>query len=213
MPEYDSSLEFRDVHNFPGYKVGSDGSVWSRWKKVGLGPGKGTQSVLGEEWNEVKPMVSWNGRLRVMLCPGRKRVQVHRLVLEHFVGPCPHGMECRHFPDPNPKNCRADNLSWGTKKQNEADKVAHGTKKKGEQVRNAVLKESDVLLIRDTYRGRYGDLTRLGRQFGVSNCTILAAVKGKTWKHLIPSPASEPSQSVPQSRGIAPSPTEPKTSV
>lgn len=56
----------------------------------------------------------------------RSTCTVHRLVLEAFVGPRPHGMECRHL-DGNKQNNQRDNLVWGTHLENEADKVRHGT--------------------------------------------------------------------------------------
>src|SRR5262249_38162258 len=42
----------------------------------------------------------------------RKYANVHRLVLEAFVGPCPAGMESLHI-DSNSHNPRLDNLRWG----------------------------------------------------------------------------------------------------
>lgn len=42
-----------------------------------------------------------------------KKLYVHRLVLETFVGPCPPGMQCLHKDD-NPANNHLSNLSWGT---------------------------------------------------------------------------------------------------
>lgn len=52
--------------------------------------------------------------------------QVHRLVLEAFVGPCPDdGMECLHA-DGDPANNHVTNLRWGTRSENNLDKVRHG---------------------------------------------------------------------------------------
>ena len=33
-----SAIEFRDVPDFEGYRVGADGSVWSRWAYNGHQP-------------------------------------------------------------------------------------------------------------------------------------------------------------------------------
>lgn len=52
--------------------------------------------------------------------------QVHRLVLEAFIGPAPDGMECLHL-DGDPTNNRLDNLRWGTRSENLRDAVRHGT--------------------------------------------------------------------------------------
>lgn len=57
---------------------------------------------------------------------GQEFEQVHRLVLEAFVGPAPDGMFGCHN-DGNPFNNRVDNLRWGTPKENMRDKAVHGT--------------------------------------------------------------------------------------
>lgn len=54
-----------------------------------------------------------------------ERRQVHRLLLESFVGPCPDGMEGCHN-DGNPRNNRLENLRWDTHSGNMRDLVAHG---------------------------------------------------------------------------------------
>jgi hypothetical protein len=56
----------------------------------------------------------------------RRRVYVHRLVLEAFVGPCPVGCEALHR-DGNPANNTRANLRWGTHTENMRDACAHGT--------------------------------------------------------------------------------------
>jgi len=104
----------------PGYRVGTDGSVWSQVYSAGVGKRR-----FGE-WRLLKPTPQYRGHL--MVCIGRRnRRLVHRLVLEAFVGPCPPGMECRHFPDRDPSNNQLVNLQWGTPAENYADSVVHGT--------------------------------------------------------------------------------------
>lgn len=51
--------------------------------------------------------------------------QVHRLVLESFVGPCPADQECRHL-DGDKLNNLATNLVWGTRSQQRLDDVRNG---------------------------------------------------------------------------------------
>lgn len=58
------------------------------------------------------------GHLKVDLC-GR-RVFVHRLVLDAFVGPCPDGMEGCHN-NGNPADNRVENLRWDTRSANVID--------------------------------------------------------------------------------------------
>jgi hypothetical protein len=94
MAEGQSTVTYRAVLGYPGYRVGDDGSVWTCWR------GK-CPPYQSEQWRQLKGRPSESGRLRVGLyINGRQRwLQVHRLVLEAFVGPCPEGMEGCHFPD------------------------------------------------------------------------------------------------------------------
>lgn len=73
-------------------------------------------------------------RVSLTLDSGRRVFrQVHSLVLETFVGPCPPGMQCRHFPDGNRRNNNLSNLQWGTRLENAADKRVHGTMASGDR--------------------------------------------------------------------------------
>lgn len=50
---------------------------------------------------------------------------IHGLVLEAFVGPCPPGMGCLHDNDIQTDN-RLDNLRWGTQSENVQDCIRNG---------------------------------------------------------------------------------------
>src|ERR1700688_3800773 len=50
-----------------------------------------------------------------------KWIQIHRLVLLAFKGPCPEGHETRHL-DGNHSNNKLKNLTWGTPTENHDDK-------------------------------------------------------------------------------------------
>lgn len=68
-----------------------------------------------------------SGHLRVALCVEGKarRLFVHKLVLDAFVGPCPVGMETCHN-DGDPTNNAVSNLRWDTKSANARDRRLHG---------------------------------------------------------------------------------------
>lgn len=72
------------------------------------------------------------GHLRLRLTDGvrKRRVFVHVLVLEAFVGPRPDGAITRHL-DGDPTNNRLDNLAWGTPRENNQDTLLHGRHKGG----------------------------------------------------------------------------------
>lgn len=112
-------FEYRDIKDFPNYKVGNDGSVWSCQKYHS-----------STEWRKLKLVpVGIKGYLMAGLYKKGtlfKRL-IHHLVLEAFVGPRQKGMECCHFPDPSPSNNNLSNLRWGTIFDNARDKKIHGT--------------------------------------------------------------------------------------
>jgi hypothetical protein len=95
-----------------------------------------------------------SGHLHVNLkLAGRSRsVAVHALVLEAFVGPRPHGLECCHG-DGNPANNRVDNLRWDTRSANIFDSVRHGTNVNAEKMR---CKKGHAYTERNTIHRRGG---------------------------------------------------------
>lgn len=100
-----TNVEYRPIIGFEGYRIGNDGSVWSRRLR-------GNQRRMGQ-WRKLRP--GNDGKyLYVMLVSDRgpKRYpKVHSLVLEAFVCPRPEGMECCHG-DGNPTNNVISNLRW-----------------------------------------------------------------------------------------------------
>ena len=101
---------------------------------------------------------------------------VHKLILEAFVGPCPPGLECCHN-DGNPHNNKLDNLRWDTKKANWNDRRKHGTTTK---FRKAKLNKSQVyVILRLIVKGlRY---TEIAKRFNVSPNLICRIKSGKGW--------------------------------
>jgi hypothetical protein len=184
MADAYSSVEFRDVPGFPGYRVGSDGSVWTCWHQVGLGKGKGTRWVLSDHWRQRRSTVTARG---YMILPLRKdgrtyHRQVHTLVLVAFAGPRPEGCECRHL-DGNRRNNDLANLTWGTHAENETDKVAHGTVARGERVGNAVLNVRKVRKIRRLLAAGWTQM-EVARRLGVKRCTVSTVACGRHWRHV-----------------------------
>lgn len=183
MSDGNSTVTYRNVEGFPGYRVGDDGSVWTSWKRQGNGRGGTTKWILGTEWHRLAPGIGTRGHLSVTLCPGRHQRLVHTLVLEAFVGPRPKGMQARHFPDRNPANNAATNLLWGTPKQNSADRVFHGTDIQGEKHGMAKLTEALVRDIR--LRLASGEMqVAIARDVGVHKSLISCVARKKIWRHV-----------------------------
>ncbi len=179
MPEYDATVHYADVPGFPGYRVGTDGTVWSCWKR-------GNRPVVMGDWKELKPTPVECGYRRINIYRNGERFhyQLHTLILETFVGPCSDGMVCRHFPDRNPANNRLDNLQWGTEVENNADRVVHGTTNRGERCGTAKLTSDDVRDIRRR-RGLGESLKSLSLEYGISQGHISELASRKKWAHLV----------------------------
>jgi hypothetical protein len=172
-----------DILGFPQYRVGTDGSVWSRYELVSSGRG-GIKRIIGDNWTKLTPVKSKFGYCKVTLrdATGQKVRKIHTLVLEAFIGPCPKGMECRHL-DGNRANNALYNICWGTKLENWADRKRHGTGVEGVKHPNAKLTDQDVKLMRQL-RCDGWTLKQLVEIFPVSDSLVSAICTGKAWSHL-----------------------------
>lgn len=172
-------VEYRDVPDFPGYRVGDDGSVWSCWSK------SRPICVLGTTWRKLKLGMAGSKTRRpaVSLYPANKTFYVHRLVLIAFVGPCPDGMEACH-EDGNVLNNALPNLRWDTPSANAADKIRHGTHKQGIQMPCAKLTTEEVLRIREEAETSSVTKRFLATKYRVHEMTIGRILKRQIWKHV-----------------------------
>ena len=188
----DSTVEYRSLEplGFPGYRVGSDGSVWSLWKKTSYRK-TGIASVIGTEWKKMKLMIQDPSGYFIVTLLGKPR-RVHRLVLRAFVGEPPPGMECCH-EDGNRTNPALSNLRWDTRKNNNADRLRHGTSPRGTNSPNAKLTESEVRAIFAEYSAGGIFLKDLAAKYHVSTPLIGQIVTGRAWKYLDLVTKSDPS--------------------
>lgn len=173
-----TEVEYRDIpFTIDGYRVGSDGTIWSCWAGSGFG------LYLGSNWKKLKLAAQREGhlhfdaRLRGREHEGQKHILVHRTVLLVFRGPCPEGMEACH-DDGNPQNNVIGNLRWDTPKANQKDRERHGTANIGTQNPAAVLTEEQVREIRRSG----GTQAQIASRFNVSQATIYLIKARKTWK-------------------------------
>lgn len=173
-----SKVRYKAIADFPGYRVGDDGSVWSKWRS-------GTKDLM-HPWKRMKLTKGVRGYRVVSLHKNKKNNvrYVHRLVLEAFVGRCPDGMECRHFPDRDPTNNRLANLSWGSPAENANDKIVHGTAEFGIKNHMAKLSESDIVAIRKKYATGKWYQRELAEKYSVSPSAISLICLGENWRHM-----------------------------
>jgi len=113
-----------------------------------------------------------------------KTFKVHILILETFVGSCPHIMECRHLNGIKTDN-RLCNLRWGTRSENTYDKILHGTHvdNRGSRCATSKLNELDILKIREMINNKY-TCSQIAKIFNVNRRTIQDIKLNKTWRHI-----------------------------
>jgi len=114
------TIEYRAVRFAnEGYRVGSDGSVWSR---------KNARWGLRADYVQMKTNPDSGGYQTLKLMVGRKGVtfRVNVIVLRAFIGDAIEGHESCHN-NGDPWDCRLTNLRWDTRRANIADAQRHGT--------------------------------------------------------------------------------------
>lgn len=174
--------ELRPCVGFPDYAVDTNGHAWSRRTKEYLGVGKGTRSVISDEWHRIYGSPDGDGYLTVGLTRDGKQYtrRIHRLVLDAFVGLRPKGMQSLH-DDGNRQNNRPDNLSWGTPLKNAEDRDRHGKTMRGEQHIRSKLTWLKVDSIRDRYKAGGVSQQMLADEHGVHPSVISAVIRLVTW--------------------------------
>jgi hypothetical protein len=187
-----AGTEFRPVPGFPSCLVGADGSVWRKRPKgwLKLSPTRGSKIPY----------------LRVVLCDDGRRwpVNVHRLVLIAFVGPCPPGLACRHL-DGNPANNALKNLCWDTYSENLRDRKRHG-RSPGVGAKNSQARLTEDAVREIRRRRQAGEkLNDLAAAFHVDFRTISEVARWVRWPHVdrqeirppTPTQAAEPNEAPP----------------
>jgi hypothetical protein len=178
------AVEYREITRFVGYRFGNDETCWTRWKQVGLGNGGGTKSVLTNSWTLLPGWINTDGYRRIKLKtddnPRGSYLQLHRLMLEAFVGPCPPGLEACHRPGAPKSSCKLEDLRWDTHPANIADKVVAGTDQSGERNARSKLTWKKVDRIR-RLRRQGMRLNAVAAQYGLHRTTITRICQGETW--------------------------------
>ena len=112
---------------------------------------------------------------------GIKERQAHRIAWLLFRGPIPNRTWVLHHCD-NPPCVNPEHLYLGGPAQNSLDISERKRRPEGEAVKTALLTNDAVRYIRDPRRTERD--SALAVRLGVSQSTIMAARKGRTWKHL-----------------------------
>ena len=169
------AVEYREIRNFLGYRVGSDGSVWSKWRR-------GPSGKLGTTWYKLIIIID-TGQPRVRLRREKGcyvHISVAHIVLKSFKGDRPKDLEACH-EDGNLRNNRVDNLRWDTHVSNIRDKKLHGTVAKGERVGTSKLSRKSVDEIRKIRNEKGLAYTDLGVMFGISSRQAWRICNNESW--------------------------------
>lgn len=187
--EVDVCYRLLNFFGLLGYRVGCNGTVWTRWLRKSLGYARGSKFVLTNQWRLLRPK-SNGGYLCIWphVKSGQykgKGILLHHLVLEAFIGPWLAGTEGCHRDGKNQNNS-LQNLRWDTASGNMDDTIRHGRHKsfKGEAHHKAKLTDAQVKLMRQMFATGDWSTAALGRHFGMSQQTTWGIVKGNGWKHI-----------------------------
>lgn len=165
-----ASEEWRDINGTNGtYQVSSYGRVRSMYQSNRYFKTRRDIPLI------LKPSLKAGYRF-VMLRPSPSialQPMIHRLVAEHFIGPCPPGHECCH-KDGTRTNNAAGNLMWGSRKTNAEQREAHRTVA-GIRHQNARISERQIEKASKLHQLGYG-WAELSRGLGLSASGIREAV-------------------------------------
>lgn len=172
--------EWRDIPEWPGYRVSKCGIVQS----CKIRNGRGFKS----DWTTLKPRRSRDGYISIGLknVPKRTFIPIHVIVLMAWVGPRPDGMLACHN-DGNKGNNTLKNLRWDTPKANAQDAIKHGTWLHGEIHPESILNDQAVVRMYELLMQGHR-IREVGEVLGFKVSTLHNIVCGKAWKH-VPRPA------------------------
>jgi hypothetical protein len=155
----------KDIPGATGYYAGEDGTIHSTRR--------------GEPY-QLKPSLI-NGYPVVWIRQNGegKVIEVHRLILEAFIGPRPEGMECCHRNGIKTDN-RLSNLEWNTHKENTRYAIEQGTFSRGERHGFSKLRNADIPTIRKMLREGM-KIRTIAKHFGVGENAISHIKHRRNW--------------------------------
>lgn len=179
---------WKDVKGFEGcYQISNHCKIKSLSRRINSSFGK--TRVIPERY--INPSIDSNGYriLQLIRYNKRRTIRLHRLLALHFI-PNPENKPEVNHKDGIKLNNSLSNLEWATHKENAIHSYKNGmTKKpkpsghKGEQCHNALLKEKDVISIRQYFD--YGISVKvLADAYNVSIGCIKQIGYRRTWKHI-----------------------------
>lgn len=167
-------VSYKMIEEFPGYRVGDDGSVW-RWLKGFLGPGR-----CPPRWKKLRPGLNSSNTMVVYLSRDGKDYgrTVASLVLKAFVGPRPLGFES-FFLDGDPANCSLGNLRWAPKGSSKIGGSTTWLGFVGEDHPTCTITDEEVARIRSLHASGEFNRREIAELLDISNSYVSKILKGK----------------------------------
>jgi len=162
---------------YPTYEVSNLGRIKTfNWKNSG-------------QTRIMKPAIDKSGYLRTMLKDENGKIttiKVHRVILNTFKYRSDYKKYEVNHKDGNKQNNNIDNLEWVTRKENIQHCIDNNLQYvlKGEEIGNSILKENDVIYIRNNFKPRVITRKMLASKFNVSEGTIKDILSRRSWKHV-----------------------------
>jgi len=205
-------VEFRPIEGFPGYRIGSDKSVWSkracrdrRWKRLRVIARRASPCVV--LYRVGGPLRPWVKRIETLyreafLAPpprptGTRRGECHdddqvRDEPPAPVAPAPPRTRPAAIrpaptspPRPMPPPSVRRPLPVQPAPEHPGGPTRRGSRSRGAEHPKAKLDESGVIEAR-RLRSEGWLLSALAAKFGVSEQAMSAAVNARTWRHVVP---------------------------
>lgn len=153
------------IKDFPGYKIDTNGIVYSKKGKPLKGSLRGRGKYLSVHLRDE------TGKSYLPV--------VHRLVAQTFI-PNPENKNTVNHIDANKYNNKLENLEWATNKEQVDHAFKVGLGRMGETHGQHILTEKEVLKIRNSKISQ----RKLAKIYKVSQTTIWAVKNKKSWRYL-----------------------------
>lgn len=166
-------MEWKPIPGIDGYEASSCGAIRSWLSRGGRSKIERKCSVP----RILSQSVSKNGRGYLVVSVRSRPIQVHRLVLLAFVGPCPQGMECCHGVGGRFDNS-VSNIRWDTKDANHNDRMSFGDVLRGERIGNSVITDEQAKEMVAEYAGGGATISAIADKFGISRSMAGKIIRG-----------------------------------